>query len=1317
MPGERIGPYRVECRLGAGGMGEVYKAFDERLDRWVALKLVAPSRSGDAVHQERLRREARASARLNHPAVVRVYDLLRTEDGTDCIVMELVEGTPLSGLLRQGPLEVPRAVALAREVAEALVEAHALGIVHRDLKSENVLVTPGGRAKVMDFGIAKSTGAGEMDAALTAEGMVLGTCRAMAPEQAEGLEVDHRADLFALGVLLYEMVAGTSPFLGPTVAATLRNVCLARQAPACAKNPRVPEALSALIDLLLEKSPESRPGSASEVVAALAGSAAWPSAEETESTLVDLPPARAPAGGERRTVTVLSCGLAALDGGPLDPEDFLAALPRLRSVVAETVQRFEGRLSPGSGSGLLAFFGDLQAHEDDARRAVLAALEIVGRLSPGGERGPAARAGIHTGRLVVARAPASDGDLASSDIPAGALLVQGLAGPGTVLVSDATHRLVEGFFDCEELAPVALPGAGRAVSPFRIVADRGASDRFHSLGALTPLVGREQELGLLLDRWTLAREGNGQVALLAGDAGLGKSRLLWELHQRVEADAPLRLEGFGSPYHRHSAFHPVAEILGRLVGCAEEAPEARLARLAKLLAGHGLEDPESLTCLAVLLGLPAAPAPGSPERLRRRTLETVLFLLLAMAERRPLLLGFEDLHWVDPSTLELLGLLVDQAATFPLLLVITFRPELQLAWEQRSHVTRLALAPLTQTQADLMIGRLTGDRSVPPAVRAQIVSRTDGVPLFIEEMTRMILEAAAGTGPGGRREEPNGLPEIPGTLEGWLRARLDRLGTASEVAQLAAALGREFSEELLCAVSSAPSETVRRELDRLVDAELLHRRGLPPNRRFRFKHALVQDAAYASLLRADRQRCHHRIARVLETAFPSLFERQPELAAHHYTEAGRPELAVPLWQRAGERAIQASAFPEALGHLEKAVALLADLPASSARDRQEISLQVALGIAWAAVERYNAPEVRRAYDRALELCRRGTPTPLLFPVLRGLHIYHLLSGDMEAASGMASQLLELADREGERDLLLVGHQSLGYVRLLEGHLESARSHLEIVVDLWDPERPSADLALPGPGAPWLEGMSELAWVFWLLGYPEEAEEIAREAHERARGTASPYVLCFVSSMAAQLHALRREPERTRILAAELRSAASGHGYRHFEAVGRFLSGYADAALGDPEGLSVMRQQIEARLAKGARISLPNYDAFLAEQCLRAGLLGEALATVNEGLALSAATGQRMVDAELLRLRGEILLARGDAPGEAEPCFLRALEVASGQGARLLELRAAVSLARLRAGQDRKAEARALLAPLYEAFLEGLDTPDLREAAALLAILG
>lgn len=1314
MPGERIGPYRVEGRLGAGGMGEVYKAFDERLDRWVALKLVARGKSGDAVHQERLRREARASARLVHPAVARVYDLLRTEDGTDCIVMELVEGEPLSDLLRPGPLDLPRVVALAREVAEALAEAHALGIVHRDLKSENVLVTPGGRAKVLDFGIAKSTG-GETDAALTAEGMVLGTCRAMAPEQAEGLEVDHRADLFALGVLLYEMATGISPFLGPTTPATLRNVCLVRQTPARAKNPRVPEALSALIDRLLEKSPEHRPASVAEVLEALAGSAAWTSPQETESTLLDLPALRASAGAERRTVTVLSCGLAALDGGPLDPEDSLAALPRLRSVVAGTVERFEGRLSPGNGLGLLALFGDLRAHEDDARRAVLAALEIVDRFSPGPEPGPAARAGIHTGPLVVARAPAGPDDLASSDIPTGALLVQGLAGPGTVLVSDATHRLVEGFFDCEELAPVALPVAGRAVSPFRVVADRGASDRFQSLGALTPLVGREQEIGLLLDRWTLVREGHGQVVLLAGDAGLGKSRLLWELHQRVEADAPLRLEGFGSPYHRHSAFHPVAEILGRLVGGAGEPPDSRLGRLGKLLLSHGLEDSESLTGLAVLLGLPATPAPGAPERLRRRTLETLLFLFLNLAERRPLLLGFEDLHWVDPSTLELLGLLVEQAATFPLLLVVTFRPDLQIAWDQRSHVTRLGLAPLTQTQADLMIGRLAGDRSVPPAVRSQIVSRTDGVPLFIEEMTRMILESASGTGPGSRREEP-ALPEIPGTLEGWLRARLDRLGTASEVAQLAAALGREFSEELLCAVSSAPPETVRRELDRLVEAELLHRRGLPPHRRFRFKHALVQDAAYASLLRADRQRCHHRIARVLETAFPSLFERQPELAAHHYTEAGKPELAVPLWQRAGERAIQASAFPEALGHLEKAVALLADLPASPGRDRQEIPLQVALGVAWAAVERYNAPEVRRAYDRALELCRRGTPTPLLFPVLRGLHIYHLLCGDLEAAAGMGRQLLELADREGERALLLVGHQSLGYVRLLEGDLESARNHLETVVDLWDPERPGADLALPGPGAPWLEGMSELAWVYWLLGYPEEAEEIAREAQERARRTASPYVLCFVSSMVAQLYALRREPARTRVLAAELRSAASEHRYGHFEAVGRFFSAYAEAALGDPEGLPVMRQLIEARLAKGARISLPNYDAFLAEQCLRAGLPDEALAAVNEGLALSAATGQRMLDAELLRLRGEILLVRGDGPGEAETCFLRALEIAGRQGARILELRAAVSLARLRARQGRKPEARALLGPLYEAFTEGLETPDLREAAALLATL-
>jgi DNA-binding winged helix-turn-helix (wHTH) protein/predicted ATPase len=1070
-----------------------------------------------------------------------------------------------------------------------------------------------------------------------------------------------------------------------------------------------------------------------------ASEAGEPAADEglPRSRAAPPPPSRGTA--ERRQVTVLSCGLAAPGDVALDPEDLLEAMPALQELLAEVVSRFEGRLGPPRGRGLVAWFGYPSAHEDDARRAVGAALEIAARARPlaAGSGAFRVRIGVHTSPTVVTPggggAAAALDDLAVSEAPEVASLIQSLAAPGEVLVSPALHRLIAGFFACEEVAPVSLPGSAAALRAWRVLAASGAQTRVEASLSLTPLVGREQELGLLLERWELAREGAGQVVLLAGEAGLGKSRLVWELRQRVMAGAGSWLEAHASPYHRDSAFHPIRELLERWLAADRDEPTAdRLAGLEREVARLVPELPQAMPLIALLLEMPAGerhPLPHLPQLLqlpqmtpevrRRRTLETIVAMLLAMAERQPLLLVVEDLHWLDASSLELIGGLIEQAAAVPLLLLLTFRPELQPPWGQRSDLTRLTLGPLGRAQAGLMVERLTAGRPLAPAVREQIAARTDGVPLFVEELTKMLLEAGSASAVEAAAGRPSLPPlDIPATLEGWLRARLDRLGPAREIAQLAAVLGREVQAGLLAAVASCGEEHLERQLDRLVDAEILFRRGRPPRQRYLWKHALLQDAAKASLLRADRRRLHGQAANILETRFPEIVDSQPELLAHHFTAAGLPARAVPLWQRAGERAIQGSAYLEAGGHLQRALALLDELPASVERTEQEIALQLALGMALAATLTYSAPEAQRAFQRAWELCGQVGRSPQVFTSMRGLFIHRLISGDMHGAFEMAQQLHAKALETGP-NLLRVSHQGLGFVLLCRGELAAARAHLEKAISLFEAAGSGVDLTLPGSGNPWHVGMANLAWTLWLLGRPDQALRLSREAVAQSRELPAPYSRCFVLCFAGELRAYRREPEAVQAQIDELAALAAEQGYSHFISVAVVLRAWSESFSGEASGaIERMRQGIEGRLTLGARAGVPNHLALLAERCLQTDRIAEGLAAVEQALEISRAGGQRIFDAELLRLEGELRRRGGGSPDAAvEELFGRALEVARGQGATSLELRAAMSLARLWAGQGRRSEALQLVSTVYGEFGEGFDTADLQEARELLAALG
>jgi TOMM system kinase/cyclase fusion protein len=1331
----RIGPYRLERPLGAGGMGEVFEAYDERLHRRVALKLIRPDRRGDSALRERLRCEARASARLNHPGIVQIYDILQTDDA-DCIVMELVCGQTLAQRMRSGPLDLADTLALAKEIADALAEAHALGIVHRDLKSENIILTPAGRAKVMDFGIAKLLDV-ETAGALTATGNIIGTCRAMSPEQAQGRAVEPRSDLFSLGTLLYEMVTGRSPFLADNNATTLLRICHYRHKPAREENPQVPEPLSALIDRLLAKEPEQRPASAREVAAAiekirlvlaertLASAGAGEIATTLAATLVAPPPTPHSFTGERRQVTLMRCGLVRPDGGPPDLEDLLAATAWLQSAAAEAVRRHECSLGQATADGVQLLFGYPRAREDDARRAVHAALFLGAQAASDRPRGLGLQVGIHTGPMVVARAPGGQEELALGETAVLAAAVQSLAEPGAIVLSGATHQLAGAFFDCEALAPVRHPGLPLPVAGHRVLANRGTQDRIEGgpAAALTPLVARGQELELLLERWALAKEGRGQVVTVAGEAGIGKSRLVYELRQRISAEGPARLDLRCSPYSSNTPFYPVTELLWRLLRPDREIPPAeQLGRLEEMIGRYGLPLHEIVPLLAALLAVAVEgrypPLNLSPERQRVKTLEALVALLLAIAERQPLLLVVEDLHWIDPTSLELLGLLLAQVPAMRMLGLWTHRPEFAPPWPARSYLAQLHLSPLTTRQVQQMAEHLACGKPLPAALLEQVVARTDGVPLVVEELLKMVLEsgflAADGRGDGlARQLRPL---EIPATLRDSLTARLDRLGTAKEVAQLAAALGREFSFEVLAAVAPWDEEFLRGQLDRLVDAELLYRRGLPPKASYLFKHALIQEAAHASVLKSTRQLQHRRIAEALETRFPEIAQGHAELLAHHYTEAGLTEKAVAAWKRAGEAAIQSCAQHEAIGHLNRALELLAELPETVARHRDEIEVQITLGVAYFSAVPV-APEVQRAFARALSLCAEVGSTPQRLPALRGKFTFEFTSGLMGQAETTARELLDLAEREGDPMLLLVAHQGLGFALMMQGRLPAAVVQLKASIAYLDHARSRPPLLIPGAGDPAAECFSCLGWAHWLLGYPDEALRYGRESLDFARRPPNPRALAFAAFQMSELHGFRRELEAARQYADECGLVAAEHALSGLGLFALLLQGWVLVQQGsEEEGTTALEAATAVVRELGVNVCFPQHLALLAEVCLRTRRIEAGLATITEAFAASAAGEQRVFDSELHRLRAELLALQGAPDQEVEEALRRALDVARRQEAKSLELRAATSLARFWAARGRSAEGRDLLAGIYGWFAEGFDSGDLREARALLAEL-
>lgn len=1361
----KLGNYRIEGRLGAGGMGVVYRAFDEVLERHLAIKHLPAQKAGPTAAR-RFLREARAAARLNHPAIVHIYDIVESEQG-NWIVMELVEGRTLDLLIQEGSLGVAQTVRLSREIAEGLAEAHAQGIIHRDLKSTNIMVTPAGRAKVLDFGLAKFLS--QEDEGLSQTGIVLGTYHAMSPEQIRGQELDPRSDLFSFGTLLYEMLAGVSPFRTSSIPETLTRICRSPHVPVCDLRPDVPRRLSELVDELLQKEADRRPQSAAEVArfladfersglafstapgtgtpspfadseARTAASPEWALDLGTGPTLVDgifarRPPAvSAPAEpstpsstrptSERRQMTVACCELVGRDAAgapkPFDAETLHDLMGRLRGLAETVAARHAGHLGSVLGHRLLLYFGYPHAYEDNARRAVQAALDLIDqageRLDTGLGRAaarPAVRVGVHTGPAIV-----SSGLAGTEPVTLGATLdaaveLAAQAGPDEVVASPATSALVHRGFVLEPLPPVRLAGMEAAAPPHRVLAGHDALD--DTLAGLAPLVGRQSELELLLGRWVLAREGTGQVVLISGDAGIGKSRLVSALRERLESrpqDAARWLSTYGSLATQHSPLQPVASLLRRVFGLAGGEPA--WAAVERTAGDFGLA--EAVPLFGALLDLPADdlhPAPGlAPDRQREKTLEALAALVLEMAERQPLVLVIEDLHWLDPTTLEWLDRLIDQVSAVPLFLVMTLRLQaMESLWGPRAHLTQVTLAPLSAAESEKLIDQVARRHGLPEAVRQEIVDRTDGVPLFVEELTKAALESHQ-SGEG---------PDLPATLRDSLAARLDRLGAAKEVAQLASVIGRVFSLDLLAAVAPHDEATLQHELRRLVQAELIHRRGAGRQTRYLFKHALVQDAAYDSLLKRERQQIHRRIAEALEARFPEILDSQPELLAHHFEQAGESDVAAQYWFRAGGLALRRSASREALHHLEAALRLIETLPEDAARDRRELDIQNALAAATITGRGYFDPGVEKAFARAEILAERLNATEERFWALLGLHTYQYVVGNYPKTLELSERLVSLAESAGSPNLRAIAWLSFAIYHIWQCDHRTALEELARAYEIAPPDddsyrnRMGSDLRV-----------TTLAFgtiVRWHLGLLDQARRQGEQAIALAVEIGHPFTLALARLFGgAGLAHYLRDVEATLSKGQELYDVAVELGFHVWSLQAAFLIAWARSRSGpDPGGREAPSigdfETAQRTIQQSAGGAMPYYFGIHAEILAGQGRLDDALRALEEGLAICEERKILPWTEEMYRLRGEILLQQGGAdPAEVESLFRTAFWRAQENRSKVLELRAALSLGRLWQGQGKVDEARNLVAGAYGGFGEGLDTFDLREAAEFLSAL-
>lgn len=1032
--------------------------------------------------------------------------------------------------------------------------------------------------------------------------------------------------------------------------------------------------------------------------------------------------------GERRQLTVLFCDLVGFTelAGRLDPEVLHGVIRRYEDACAVSVTRYEGYVFQRVGDGIVAFFGYPLAHEGEAERAIRAGLEIIAAVQaldlP--EVGPLdARIGIATGVVMVSAADQS----AFGETMNLASRLQAVAKPSSVAVSSRVRRLAGGAFEYADLGDQELKGIDRPARVYRVVGASVAEGRFEAAtsSGLTPLVGREPEIRLLLERWRSAQAGSGgQVVLLAGEPGIGKSRTVSVLREQLEAGGAKAMSFHCSPFGVNSAFHPIVATLERVLSAArDDSAGARLDRLEALVTGECARPPTDVPLIAFVLSLPFeeryGPSPLTPQERKTETIRALVELTEAIVHAGRRLIVVEDVHWADPSTLEMLDALLARVEHLPLLVVLTHRSDFEPRWSERPYVAKLDLTRLTRPESEELVSALTGGLALPDELLGQIVEKTDGVPLFVEEVTKSLLESGALEIEDGRYAFA-GAPDdasVPDTLRDSLMARLDRLGPAKEIAQIGAVMGREFSFKLLAAVSSLTPAELAQQVERLRASGLTFQRGSLPDAVFTFKHALVHDVAYDSLLRSRRKELHGTIARTLEERWPETAETAPEQLARHYTAAGQDEVAVSFWERAGKAALERFALAEAVAHLSAGLTLVARLAPAPERDLRELELRTLLGPPLVAVRGWAAPEVSELLEPAISLARLHGEHQSYLPVLNGLWVHFMSAGRHAVAMEWARELLATGAATEDDDLVLCGHRAAMTSNFWLGNLDEAAAHGDALVAAYEPAR-HWHIAAQTNNDPLTADGTYRSQALWMLGYPDQAAALCDEKDEWARRRNHPFDICFALTVGALAYDYRREPDRLLERVEEAERVGRTHRVPLMsEIMAQIVKGIAWLrAERIAESVPQLEASLTRLLATGHRAWVPYVRAVLGEALARAGDLDAGRARIEESLDQIAVQDERVHLAEVLRLQGWMLWQQGE-PDEAESRLRAAVDVARRQRTRSWELRSATTLAGLLETRGDAAAGLELLEPIYGSFDEGFDTADLADAAALIERLG
>jgi class 3 adenylate cyclase/predicted ATPase len=1046
---------------------------------------------------------------------------------------------------------------------------------------------------------------------------------------------------------------------------------------------------------------------------------------------------------ERRQITVMFSDLVGSTAlsARMDPEDLRELISAYHKCVAEAVRRFGGFVAQYLGDGVLVYFGYPEAHEDDAERAVRAGLELVaGVIALKTQASLQTRVGIATGLVVVGDLMTGSGEAHERGIvgetPNLAARLQGIAEPNTVVIAETTRRLLGNLFELKDLGARDLKGVAEPVCAWVALRASTVESRFEALhpSDLTALVGRAEETELLLRRWSRAKSGEGQVVLISGEAGIGKSRLTAAVLESLAPEPHTRLRYLCSPQHTDSAFSPIIGQMERAAGFLhDDMPQQKLDKLDALLA-QASTSVQDAALIAEMLSLPndgRYPALElTPEQRRHKTLEALTAQIGTLSQQKPVLMIFEDAQWADPTSLEAFGRVVDRIRALKVLLLVTFRPEFDAPWVGRPYVTSLIINRLGEDEAGAMIDRVVGDSQLSASIRQDIIERTDGIPLFVEEMTKAVLEAGSeAAAVRAIAAVPSPTLAVPASLYASLMARLDRLGgPAKELAQIAAVIGREFSHALLASVVHQPEAKLESTLDRLIAAGLLFRQGMPPHATYVFKHALVQDAAYGTLLREPRRRLHARIAETIESEFAESAESRPELLARHWTEAGLIEKAANLWGQAGQRSLAQSALVEAAEQLTRALEQIATLPITPALRREQIQLQVAIITPLMHVKGYAAPETKAAAERARLLIEQaealGEPPEdplLLFSVLFSFWTASFVAFNGDAVRELANQFLTLAEKRRATAPLMIGHRMMGSV-LHRGDFVEGRAHLDRAIALYDPKEHRSLAARFGQDVR-VAALSYRSWALWMLGYPDAALADASCAIKEAREIGQVATLMYALVHACVIHiecgnysaANEQVIEAANEQVIELVSLAEKKGAQFWKALGLSVQGCLLILAGRPVyAIQMITASITALQSTGSTLWLPFHLPYLARAYAKVDQFDDAWRCIDEAIAAVEATNERWVEAEAYRTGGEIALLSIDPDvAKAEKYFERALMVACKQQAKSWELRTAMSMARLWRDQGKPQRARELLTPIYGWFTEGFDTRDLKEAKVLL----